>query len=43
VSSGQSQVLATSADSDLVDALFSEARSKTFNVHKAITDIIVHP
>lgn len=40
-SEGQSQVLATSADSDLVDALFSEARSKAFNVHKAITEIIL--
>jgi hypothetical protein len=40
-SEGQSQTLATSADSDLVDALYSEARTKAFNVHKAIADIIL--
>jgi hypothetical protein len=41
-SEGRSQVLATSADCDLVDALFSAARSKPpFDVQKAITDIIL--
>ena len=39
---GRSQVLATSADCDLVDALFSAARNKPpFDVQKAITDIIL--
>lgn len=37
---GRIQVLATSADSDLVDALYAEAKSKAFNVQKAIADII---
>jgi hypothetical protein len=40
-SEGQIQILATSADSDLVDALYSEARSKAFNLHKAIADILL--
>jgi len=41
-SEGWNQVLATSADCDLVDALFSAARSKPpFDVQKAITDIIL--
>ncbi len=40
-SEGQIQILATSADSDVVDALYSEARRKAFNVDKAIADIIL--
>jgi len=34
-------MLATSADSDVVDALYSEAKRKAFNVDKAIADIIL--
>jgi hypothetical protein len=37
----QSHLLATSADSDLVNVLYSEVRRRAFNVHKAITDIIL--
>jgi hypothetical protein len=36
----QTQILVTSADSDLVDTLYSEAKRKAFNVDKAIADII---
>jgi hypothetical protein len=36
---GQAQVLVTSADSDVVDALFSEAKSKAFNLYPAIAKI----
>jgi hypothetical protein len=32
--------LVTSADSDFVDELYSEAQRKAFNVDKAIADII---
>ena len=40
-SEGQTRMLATSADSDVVDALYSEAKRKAFNVDKAIADIIL--
>lgn len=36
---GQIQVAASSADSDLVDALYSEAKRRAFNLEKAIADI----
>jgi hypothetical protein len=36
----RTQILVTSADSDFVDALYSEAKRKAFNVDKAIADII---
>lgn len=36
----QTQILVTSADSDFVDALYSEAKRKAFNGDKAIADII---
>jgi hypothetical protein len=36
---GQPQVLATSADSEVVDALFSEVRSKAFNLYGAVAQI----
>jgi hypothetical protein len=36
---GQAQVLATSAESDVVDALFSEAKSKAFNLYPAIAQV----
>jgi hypothetical protein len=36
---GQVQRLLTSADSDVVDALFSEVRSKAFNLYGAIRQI----
>jgi hypothetical protein len=41
VSSDGNQVSATSADSDVVDALYSEAKRMAFNVDKAIADIIL--
>jgi hypothetical protein len=40
-SEGETRILATSADSDVVDALYSEAKKKAFNVDKAIADIIL--
>jgi len=36
----RTQILVTSADSDFVEALYSQARRKAFNVDKAIADII---
>jgi hypothetical protein len=36
---GQAQILVTSADSDVVDAIFSEAKSKAFNLYRAIAKI----
>ena len=36
---GQAQLLVTSADSEVVDALFSEAKSKAFNLYGAIAQI----
>jgi hypothetical protein len=36
----QTQILVTSADSDLVDTLYSEAKRKAFNVDEAIAYII---
>lgn len=36
---GQAQVLVTSADSEVVDALFSEVRSKAFNLFGSIAQI----
>jgi hypothetical protein len=36
----QTQILVNSADTDFVDALYSEAKRKAFNVDKAIADII---
>jgi hypothetical protein len=36
----QTQILVTSADSDFVDVLYSEAKREAFNVDKAIADII---
>ncbi len=36
----QTLILVTSADSDFVDVLYSEAKRHAFNVDKAIADII---
>jgi hypothetical protein len=36
---GQAQLLVTSADSEVVDALFSEAKSKAFNLYGAIAQL----
>ena len=36
---GQVQVLVNSVDNEVVDALFSELRSKAFNLHGAIAQI----
>ena len=36
---GQVQVLATSADRDVVDALFSEAKSRAFDLYRIIAKI----
>jgi hypothetical protein len=36
----QTQILVTSADSDLVETLYSETKRKAFNVDKAIACII---
>jgi hypothetical protein len=35
----QAQLLVTSADSEVVDALFSEAKSKAFNLYRAIAQL----
>jgi hypothetical protein len=39
-SDGKIQTLATSADSDVVDALFSEARSRAFDLTRAIGKVV---
>ncbi len=38
---GQTEIVATSADSDAVDALYSEAKRRAFNLDKAIADIVL--
>jgi hypothetical protein len=40
-SEGQTQILVTSAENDVVAALFSEAKKRAFNLDRAITDIIL--